>query len=377
MRIFSTAIALFATMALLAPRVDAGVRVKDLADLQGSTTNQLVGVGLVVGLDGTGGKATATQQMAVDMLQRFKISTKIIANAQGDAVFKSQNISMVMVTADLGPFHRRGGKVDVTVSALDDATSLNNGVLLRTPLKGFDGIEYLIASGPVSTGGFAFAANSGGASTATAQKNHPTVGRIQGGGDVVREARGEILCQGQVRLMLRDPDYATAKSIARGINERFGPIGFAIDAGTVQVVVPLHEMPNLVGFVGDIGKIEIEPESPARVVINERTGTIVAGHNVRLTPAVVTHGNLAITTTNEPIASQPAPFGRGKTVVLPRGSIGVTEQGGQVRVIDRPTMTVNDLANALNALGASPRDLIVILQALKQAGALHAEIVKM
>ncbi|MFO0863138.1 MAG: flagellar basal body P-ring protein FlgI [Gemmataceae bacterium] len=377
MRNLAMATAIFAAAAILTPRVEAGVRVKDLADLQGATNNQLVGIGLVVGLDGTGGKSTSTQQMAVDMLQRFKISTKIIATAQGDAVFKSQNISMVMVTTDLGPFHRRTGKVDVTVSALDDATSLNNGVLLRTPLKGFDGIEYAIASGPISTGGFSFAAASGGANAATAQKNHPTVGRIQGGGEIVREARSEVLCQGQVRLMLRDPDYATAKSIARGINERYGMVGFPIDAGTVQVIVPPHELPNLVGFIGELGKIEIEPESVARVVINERTGTIVAGHNVRLTPAVVTHGNLAITTTNEPIASQPAPFSKGKTVVLPRANIGVTEQGGQMRIIDRPTMTVAELANALNALGASPRDLIVILQALKQAGALHAEIVKM
>lgn len=373
--IHMTALAVLA--AVVPPYLHAGVRIKDITDIEGAQSNHLVGFGLVVGLNGTGSKSTFTQQVAVDMLQRFKVTSKFQADMKGESAFKSGNISAVMVTAELGPFARVGSRIDVTVSALDDATSLDNGVLILTPLKGVDGVEYVVAQGPVSVGGYAFSASGGGPGTAaTAQKNHPTVGRIANGPIVVAEARGKLSCNGTLKILLRSADFSTARAIAKGINEKFEGSAFTVDPGTVHVVVPNERCTNLVAFISDIGMIEITPDAPARVVINERTGTIVAGHNVKISTVAVTHGNLAIVTSNEPIASQPNPFGRGKTTVLPRAQIGVTEQAHSMRVLEQ-TMTVGELARALNALGAAPRDLIVIFQALDKLGALHAQLVFM
>jgi flagellar P-ring protein FlgI len=354
-----------------------GVRIKDITDLEGATSNHMVGFGMVVGLNGTGSKSTFTQQVAADMLQRFKVGTKFQLDNKNDSVFKSANISAVMVTTELGPYARVGSRIDVTVSALDDATSLDNGVLLVMPLKGVDGVEYVIAQGPVSVGGFLFAVSGGGAGTAaSAQKNHPTVGRVAGGGQVVCEARGKVMCNGQLRVLLREPDYNTARAIAKAINGKFAGTAYTLDAGTVNIIVPADRQTNVVSFISDFGLLEITPDTPARVVINERTGTIVAGHTVKISTVAVTHGNLAIVTLNEPIVAQPSQFSRGKTKVLPRAQLGVSEQGNSVHVLNQ-AMTVAELARALNALGASPRDLIVIFQALKKLGALHAELVFM
>lgn len=356
----------------------ASVRIKDLTDLEGANSNHLVGVGLVVGLNGTGSKSTATAKMAVDMLQRFMFTSKFALDLKGDNQFKPGNVSMVTVTAELGPFARQGSRVEVTVSALDDATSLNNGVLIMTPLRGADLVDYVVAQGPVSVGGYSVSAT-GGVGTqanATATKNHPTVGRVANGPYVVREARSRLGCDGQLKFLLRDPDPATAKTIAKAINDQFPASAFPVDQGTVLVFIPNDRSLNLVSYIAELGMIEIMPEAPARVVINERTGTIVAGHQVKISTVAVTHGNLAIVTNNLPVASQPNPFARGKTVVLPRAQIGVTEQDGIMRVVEQ-TMTVGDLARALNALGAAPRDLIIIFQALKRLGALHAELVFM
>jgi flagellar P-ring protein precursor FlgI len=356
---------------------NAGVRIKDITDLEGARSNQLIGFGLVVGLDGTGSKNIHTQQVAVDMLQRFSVTTKILADARGDSIFKSGNISAVMLTAELGPFARRGSRMDVLVSTLDDATSLQGGTLLFTPLRGADKVDYATAQGPLSVGGYSFSASGGGQGTAaTAQKNHPTVGRIAGGALVEREARGEILCNGKISLLLREPDYHTSRAIAKAINDRYPDRAIAVDAGAVRVYVPSELCSKLVSFVSEIGALEVTPDTIAKVVINERTGTIVAGHQVKISAVAVTHGNLAVVTSNEPIASQPEPFGRGKTVVLPRAQLGVVEQPGSLRVVEQ-TMTVGELARVLNALGAAPRDLILILQAIQKAGALHAELVKM
>src|SRR5947209_1953403 len=275
------------------------------------------------------------------MLQRFNITAKIVSQIQGDAVFKSGNISVVTVTAELGPFARRGSRMDVIVAALDDAASLQGGILLQTPLRGADNVIYAVAQGPLSVGGYTFTVpggNAGGGAVASAQKNHPTVGRIPGGAIIEREARGEVLCNGQIRMMLREPDYNTSRAIARAINERFPDSAVSLDAGSVQVFVPSPLCANVVCFVGDIGVLEVMPDTTAKVVINERTGTIVAGQQVKVSAVAVTHGNLAIVTNNEPIASQPAPFSKGKTVVLPRAQLGVTEQGGPVRVMEQ-TMT--------------------------------------
>lgn len=361
----------------LAPAAHAGVRIKDITDLEGARPNQLIGFGLVVGLDGTGSKSLFTQQVAVDMLQRFYVTSKTLAEVRGDAVFKSGNISAVLVTAELGPFMRRGTKLDVTVSTLDDATSLQGGQLIFTPLKGADNVVYAVAQGQVMVGGFSFGVpNGAGSPTAGAQKNHPTVGRVPGGAIIEAEARGKILCNGQVRLLLRDPDYGTAREIAQVINVKFPDTAVTVDAGTVLVFVPELAIPHLVAFIGEIGVLEVNPDMPARVVINERTGTVVAGEKVRISTVAVTHGNLSISTSNEPIAVQPLPFSRGKTAILPRATVGVTEEGGVMQVLEG-TVTVAELARALNALGATPRDLIIIFQHLKKLGALHAELIVM
>jgi flagellar P-ring protein precursor FlgI len=345
-----------------------GVRIKDVTQVAGERGNQLRGLGLVVGLDGTGGKSLATQQMAVDMLHKLNVSSKIVTEFKTDNVFKSNNIAMVIVTAELPPFARRGSTIDVTISSLD-AESLQGGTLLPTPIDGLDGESYAVAQGSLSIGGF-----SGGGQAAKAQKNHLNVGRIPGGATVEREALGEIHCNGVVRLLLRSPDHATARAIARAINARFPRGASTQDPGTVHVRVPKEEMDDVTGLIGEIGLLEITPDAPARVVINERTGTIVAGEHVKISTVAISHGSLHITTAETPQVSQPAPFSRGETTVVPRTEVEVEEKGGELAVVEQ-SVTVADLARALNSLGVTPRDLISIFQSLKQAGALHAELV--
>lgn len=345
-----------------------GVRIKDITQVAGERGNQLRGLGLVVGLDGTGGKSLATQQMAVDMLHKLNVSSKIVTEFKTDNVFKSNNIAMVIVTAELPPFARRGSTIDVTVSALD-AESLQGGTLLPTPIDGLDGETYAVAQGSLSIGGF-----SAGGQAAKAQKNHLNVGRIPEGATVEREALGEIHCNGLVRLLLRSPDHATAQAIAKAINEKFPQAAATQDPGTVQVRVPTERISNVVGVIGEIGLLEITPDAPARVVINERTGTIVAGEHVKIATVAIAHGSLHITTAETPQVSQPAPFSRGETTVVPRTNVEIEEKGGELAVVER-SVSVADLARALNALGVTPRDLISIFQSLKQAGALHAELV--
>jgi flagellar P-ring protein FlgI len=367
---YATWCATLAVMLATVGRSTAGVRIKDITDLEGARGNQLYGFGLVVGLEGTGSKSLFTQQVAVDMLQKLSVGAKTVQVLNTDNVLKSNNISAVMVTTELGPFSRDGSHLDVTVSALDDASSLQGGVLLLTPLRGADSEVYAVAQGPLSVGGFSY-----GGKAATVQKNHPTVGRIAGGAIVEREALGRIKCQEQLQVLLRDPDYVTAKAIARVINENFPASAVALDAGTVAVHVPSSRTANVVGFVSEFGLLEVTPDTPARVVINERTGTIVAGEQVQVATVALSHGNLAIVTTEQPEVSQPAPFSKGKTVVVPRTELSVVEpSAGGLHVVNH-TVTVSELARALNALGVTPRDLIAIFQALKQSGALHAELV--
>jgi len=359
-------------------KTDAGVRIKDITDLDGARGNQLVGFGLVVGLDGTGSKSGFTQQVAADMMQRFFVTTRTIALERGDSPFKSGNISAVIVTAELGPFQRKGSRLDVTVSVLDDSTSLRGGQLFLTPLKGADNVVYAVAQGQVLVGGFSFGVNPGGGAPATAsvQKNHPTVGRIPSGAIIEGEARGKILCNGQIRLLLRDEDYQTSRAIVDVINKRYPNSAIPVDSQTVQIFVPLDMLASLVPFIADIGVLEVNPDTIARVVVNERTGTVIAGENVRISSVALTHGNISVSSSNEPIASQPLPFSKGKTVVLPRAKVGVTEEAGAVRVLEK-TMTIGEFARALNALGATPGDLIIILQHMEKVGALHAKLVVM
>jgi flagellar P-ring protein precursor FlgI len=320
--------------------------------------------GLVVGLDGTGDRRATAQQVAIDMLKKFMITTDI-------SQFKSENIALVSVTAELSPFARRGSRLDVTVSSMQDAKSLQGGTLLRTPLIAADGMVYAEVQGQVSVSGFGFSGRA-----ASTQKNHPTNGRIPAGGAVVREALGDILCDGRLRLMLRDEDYATARLIAQAIAAKYPRRVRAIDAKTVDIAVPKERCEDLVALVDEIGQLEVMPDAPARVVINERTGTVVAGEHVRISRTAVAHGNIAITTAEDPQVSQPASLSNGETTVVPRTNLRVEEQSSALHVVDR-AVTVGDLAKALNALGVTPRDLIAIFQALKQAGALHAELVSM
>ncbi len=372
MRGIRVTLVLLLALAAPAARAREEVRIKDLTDLEGARNNQLYGFGLVVGLNGTGSRSLFTQQVAVDMLEKVGVNSTIFSQLPSDNVIRSTNISAVMVTAEIGPFTRPGTRLDVTVSSLDDASSLLGGTLILTPLRGPDGEVYAVAQGPLSVGGFGFA----GASGSSVQKNHPTVGRIAGGAIVEKEARGDVLATGCLRVLVRDPDFNTSRLIAKAINEHFPGCAVSLDGGAVQVVLPPDRCANPMGFVSEIGLLTVSPDVPARVVINERTGTVVAGEKVTISTTAIAQGNLSVVTVEEPQVSQPQAFGAGQTVVVPRSNVGVSETRNRLVVVPR-TLTVGELARALNALGVTPRDLISIFQALKQAGALHAELVIM
>ena len=348
----------------LAAPLWAQVRIKDVVDVEGVRANQLYGLGLVVGLDNTGGRSNFTRQLAVEMLRRLNFVTDL-------SNFDTKTIAAVMVTAELPPFAVEGSRIDVTVSAIDDSKSLQGGVLLMTPLRGADGEVYAVAQGPLSVGGFVFSGQA-----AQAQKNHPTVGRIPGGALVERTEPAQFVPGGYIRLLLRQPDYATANAMARAINERYPGVAQALDPGTVQIAVPEEAEANPVAFLAEIGELKVRPDAPARVVINERTGTVVAGEHVAISAVAIAHANLAIVTSETPMVSQPAPLSGGRTTVVPRTQIDVNEEGGTLHPLG-PSVTVGELARALNALGVTPRDIVAIFQALKQAGALHAELVIM
>jgi flagellar P-ring protein FlgI len=356
-------------MLAFASAASAQVRIKDITEIGGARSNQLVGFGLVVGLDGTGSRSTFTQQVAVDMLQRFGVTAQIFSQSPADAVIRSTSISAVMVVAEIGPFARIGSRMDVTVSALDDARSLQGGTLIFTPLKGSDGQVYATAQGPMSIGGFAV-----GGAAAGVQKNHVNTGRVPNGGVIEKEAPGSFLCRGRMTLLVKEPDFNTARLIANAINERNPLAATAMDAGTVELDPGVDLARTPLQFLAEVGLLTVKPDVPARVVINERTGTIVAGENVAIAATAIAHGNLFLSTTESPLVSQPNALAGGATTVVPRTQATATEQKSRLIPIPRAT-TVADVARALNALGVSPRDLIAIFQALKQAGALHAELV--
>jgi flagellar P-ring protein precursor FlgI len=350
------------------------VRIKDVTELKGAITNKVYGIGLVTGLDNTGSRGMLTQKMAADLLQRFNIFTKTVAELRGDVVIKPTSCAAVTVIADLGPFNQKGSRVDVTVSSMEDATSLAGGTLMPTQLLGPDNVVYVLAAGQISVNGFNVGVPSGSPTpSAAVQKNHPTVGRIPGGGDVVLSVPGKYLEGNQMCFLLSHPDFNTSRTIAQAINKKYPGTAVAIDPSQVQVFIPRSHLLRHVEFVNDIGLLEITPDSPAYVVINERTGTIVAGEKVKISTVSIMHGNISIVTADNPIVSQPAPFSKGKTVVVPRAEIGVQEQAGSMRVLEK-TMTAGDLARALNALGASPRDVINFFQHIDQIGALHAKL---
>ncbi len=340
------------------------VRIKDIARVQGERHNQLVGYGLIVGLEGTGDSAQVafTNQAVRNLVSRFGNRPDISAQ------MKTKNTAAAMLTADLPPFAKPGDSIDVVVSSLGDARSLQGGILLQAPLQGADGRVYAVAQGSVSIGGFA----AGGAG-AQVTKNHPTVGRVPNGA-LVEEAPPTVTAsEGVIRLSLLQPDSATAVAMSRAINQAVPEAAAgALDAGTVIVPLPDSYRGKQTEFLAALQGLTVAVDAPARVVINERTGTIVVGGPVTILPVVVAHGSLTVEVKTTASVSQPPPLSPGQTVVTPQSQVSASE--GTAALAPLGAATVDDLVRALNALHATPRDLIAILQAIKQAGALNAEL---
>lgn len=344
----------------------AGPRIKDVADFEGVRENQLVGYGLVVGLAGTGDSlrnSVMTRQSLQAMLERLGVNT-----SEGN--LNTRNVAAVMVTANLPPFASQGSRIDVTVSALGDARSLSGGQLLVTPLMGADQQVYAVAQGPVAIGGFAASGQSGSSVT----RGVPTAGRIASGALVEREISFDIAAQQELRLALRNPDFTTAHRIAAAINGAVGAeAARASNPGTVVLRRPQEFSGDMVSLVGRIENLEVEVDTPARIVIDESSGIVVMGENVKVSTVAIAQGNLTISIQEDPFVSQPAPFSRGETAVVPSSGVNVEEEDGGLVMVPGG-VPLRQLVNGLNALGVSPRDMISILQALKAAGAIQAEI---
>ncbi len=349
----------------------AATRIKDIARLHGVRTNQLIGYGLVTGLSGTGddiSKSGFTKQAISNMLSRQGINMTGTTFTDLD----TKNIAAVMVTATLPPFAKTGSTLDVQVSSLGDATSLAGGTLLMTPLKAPDGKIYAVAQGPLTLGAFAY-----GGKTAKVQQNHLTAGRIASGALVEREVAMTVGKNGLLTYQLNNPDFTTASHIAKAINERLGKdTAWPDPQGTVQVLVPEALQTNVVNFIAAIEILPVEVDTPAKIVVNERTGTIVMGKDVRLSTVAVSHGNLSLIIQEDINVSQPNPLSPGQTVVTPETNISVRQEQGELMVLNmKKGISIGEIANALNAIGATPRDLIAIFQAIKASGSLHGELV--
>ena len=366
-----TVLTLICCLSLLTSTVfaeSAVTRIKDIAKVQGVRSNQLMGYGLVVGLQGTGDSDDIPQMISstVSMLRSFGITVS-------PADLDSDNVAAVVVTATLPPFVREGDTIDVTISAMGDAESIQGGTLLQTPLRAADGEVYAVAQGPVSTGGF----TAGNGSNNTAQKNYPTVGTTPNGAIIERTVEDDIGDKGQISLSLGQADFTTATRVANAINSAYYPmqIARAANPGRIDVVIPGNYRTNVVAFVSTIEALNVTPDNIAKVVFNERTGTIVMGGDVTVDECAITQGGLSIRIARNFNVSQPNPFslGSGRTTVTPQDTTEVEEMPSNSIVLP-PTTNLNDLVGALNAVGATPRDCISILQALKAAGAIHATL---
>ena len=342
-------------------------RLKDLTIVEGGRDNQLVGYGLVVGLAGEGdSNAAATLRAIANTLERYGLTL----SAQD---IKSKNVAAVMITADIGPFLHPGSRIDVMVSSMGDAKTLQGGILLQTPLLGADNRTYAVAQGPVAVGGFL--GGSGGAGGASVQKNHPTVGTISNGAIVERDIPAQIVRDDSIRLLLHNPDFTSAARMADAVNAKWSTSTQAIDAATLQIRLPEDYRGREVSFLADLGEIEVQPDTLARIVINERTGTIVATSTVRLSQVALASGSLTITVSSNLGVSQPNAFsGGGQTVVVPSTQTNVNEGKGGFSVLNDPP-TIERLTAALNALGVSTREMMAIFQTLKRSGALQAELI--
>jgi flagellar P-ring protein FlgI len=343
----------------------AASRIKDLSNVEGVRQNQLIGYGLVVGLNGTGdtiNNSPFTKQSLQAMLERLGI------NIRGQTL-RTGNVAAVMVTANLPAFGTQGTRVDVTVSAMGDSKSLQGGVLLVTPLLSADGNVYAVAQGSLAIGGFQAEGDA-----AKITRGVPTVGRIANGAIIEREIDFALNRMNQVRLALRNADFTTAKRIAAAVNDFIGkPTAEPLDPSTVQVTVPKQYEGNVVALLTEIEQLQIEPDNAAKIIIDERSGIIVMGRDVRVSMVAVAQGNLTVTIAESPQVSQPAPLSRGRTVTTPRTQVGVTEDGKKLALV-REGVSLQQLVDGLNALGIGPRDLIAILQAIKAAGAIQADI---
>lgn len=340
-------------------------RIKDLTQVAGVRTNQLIGYGLVVGLTGTGDKNRFTSQTLRNMLVQLGV------NVPAGLDLKSKNIAAVSVQADLPPFAKPGQTIDVTVASLGDSKSLRGGSLLMTPLKGADGQVYAIAQGNLVVGGLSASGQDGSKITV----NVPSAGRIPNGATVEREVPTGFNQGGAMVLNLHNPDFSTANQIAEAINKAYGA-GTArpIDGSSVQVAAP-RDPAQRVSFAAMVENLEVNPaDAPAKIIVNSRTGTVVISSHVRVQPAAVSHGNLTVTITERPQVSQPAPFASGDTTVTPRSNVAVQEEPNRAFVFN-PGVSLDEIVQAVNKVGAAPSDLVAILEALKSAGALRAELI--
>ncbi len=341
-------------------------RVKDLASVEGMRSNQLIGYGIVVGLNGTGdtlNNAPFTKQSVQAMLERLGVNTR-------GATMRTANLAAVMVTANLPPFAAQGTRIDVTVSSLGDAKSLQGGTLLVTPLLAADGEAYAVAQGSLAIAGFQAEGDA-----AKITRGVPTNGRIANGAVIEREIAFKLNEQKCLRLSLRNPDFTTSKRIAAAINDFMGAdTAEPTDPSTVTLQVPARYQGNMIRLLTEVEQLKVEPDQTARVVIDERSGIIVMGRDVRVSTVAVAQGNLTVTITEQPQVSQPAPFSNGETVVVPRTALKVDAGEKNKLALVKEGVTLRELVDGLNALGIGPRDLISILQAIKTAGALQADI---
>lgn len=354
------------TLALTAPAEAMSARIKDVVDVEGVRENLLVGYGLMVGLNGTGdslNNAPFTQQSLIGMLERMGVNTR-------GTNLRTKNVAAVMVTASLPPYAAQGTRIDVNVSAMGDSKSLLGGTLLVTPLLGADGEVYAVAQGPIAVSGFTA---QGAAASVT--RGVPTAGRIASGAIVEREIQFALAELPVIRLSLKNPDFTTAQRIASVINTQLrGSPAQATDPSSVLVTVPGERRGDVVGLVTEIEQLRVTPDQPARIIIDEKSGVIVMGQDVRISTVAVAQGNLTIRITETPQVSQPEPFSQGQTTTVPRTDVQVDEQSGNRLGIMQSGVTLQELVQSLNALGVGPRDMMSILQTIKAAGALQADI---
>lgn len=351
--------------------VFGSVRLKDMAQIENYSKKQVIGYGLMVGLDGSGDtrRSLMANQSLKNMIKHFGLTLP------SNVPMRVRNVAAVMVTAQIPPFLKKGNTFDVLISSMGDAKSLEGGTLLLTPLIDRKQQVYAHAQGPISIGGFNIETNGG----EKIRQNYALVGRVPGGAILEKDLGQTFKPDSTLTVSLREPDFTTAFRTAQAINKAFGnQIAQAMDAGRIQVTIPesMKSPGRRVQFVAELEKVEVTPDELARVVVNERTGTIVVGANVSISEVAISHGNLSVEVSAQPIISQPAPFSRGQTVVMPQTQTQVNVQESKLRVVNQ-TASLQDLAKALNVLGVTPRDMIAIFQALKQAGALKAQLVIM